>query len=194
MAELTEQEKIEIGNKMNALTVKQIDDLPANVFAKKDDKQEVSLQKKIIDEKSENLVGQVFNQAIVEQVKNNADLQGAMLDTAKQYTKTKMEVIKNTVDTEDKKAYFDNKKDACSCFGYEEATTEKWAVKYMNLWHNIMNAIWITIGWVTYAPITFIGKKLKVIIKQTWLAIVVAILLYLGITIGLPLLLKVINH
>ena len=189
--ELTEQEQLEINNKMGLMVKK--NDLPDNVFAKKEEKQEVVVADKAIAPETDGLVKQVFQQAIIENVKNNENLQGEMLDAAEQYTKTKMSVIKNTVDKEDKEAYFDNKKDACACFGYEEKTTEKWAVKYMNLWHNIMNAIWITIGWVTYAPITFIGKKLKVIIKQTWVAFTFAILLYLGLTVGLPILLNLVK-
>ena len=94
---------------------------------------------------------------------------------------------------EDKAAYFRNKKGACECFGYNEETTEKWAVKVMNFWHNIMTAIWLCLGFFTFAPITFIAKKMTVIFKKTWLAIVVSVIIYLIIVVGVPFLASYLN-
>lgn len=72
----------------------------------------------------------------------------------------------------------DNKKSACECFGYEEENTEKWAVKLMKVWHNCITAIWIFIGMFTFAPVTFLAKKLN--IKKTWLAVTLATLIYIA--------------
>lgn len=168
-----EQEKLqEIINQKQAM--------PVNVF---NQKQEVANVQKPQDEAGD-LVQNVFNQAVVTKVTEDQELQGEILDTAKKYTKTKMDIVKNKVDKEDKEAYFDNNAAACDCFGYNEKTTEKWAVKWMKGWHNVMNGIWIIIGFFTYAPITFIAKKITVIFKKTWLAVLLAILLYLGLTLS----------
>lgn len=138
----------------------------------------------IVNSNTDKLVDNVFQQAVVNQVQNDNELQSKMLGTAKKFTETKMEVIKNKVDKEDKQAFFETNKSACGCFGYDEKDTEKWAVKYMKTWHCIMTAIWITIGWVTYAPITFIAKKIGVIFKNTWIAIFISIILYFTITLS----------
>jgi len=127
------------------------------------------------------LVDSAFQQAVVVQVQNDEDVQKQLLDGAKKAVQNKVDAITERTEQEAKEAYFDNRKDACACFGYNEKTTEKWAVNYMNWWHNFFTAIWITIGMVTFAPITFIGRKLKVIFKQTWLAMVLAALIYLGV-------------
>lgn len=138
---------------------------------------------KHIDDTDE-LVDNVFKQAVVTQVQTDGELQTKVLGTAKKFTETKMEVIKNRVDKEDKQAFFENNESACECFGYDEKDTEKWAVKYMKIWHTIMTAIWISIGWVTYAPVAFIAKKIGVIFRKTWIAVLIAIILYFGITLS----------
>ena len=134
------------------------------------------------------LVENAFNQAIVHEVVNNENLQSEMLNIAGTVVKNKTNAIKERADQEEKEAYFNSRKGACDCFGYDETTTEKWAVGYMNFWHNIMTAIWIFIGCFTFAPITFIAKKIKVIFKKAWLAVVLAILIYLFVVVGIPLL------
>lgn len=139
------------------------------------------------------LVGNAFNQAIVHKVTTDTNLQNEMLDIAGNVVKNKTNAIKERADQEDKEAYFNNKKNACECFGYNEATTEKWAVKVMNFWHNIMTAIWLFIGFFTFAPITFVAKKITVIFKKSWIAITLAIIIYLMVVVGIPLLTGFIN-
>ena len=138
-------------------------------------------EEEVKPDKAGALVEDAFQQAVVAQVANDENVQEQLLDGAKQTIQNKVDAIKERAEAEAKEAYFDNRKDACACFGYNEKTTEKWAVNYMNWWHNFFTAIWITIGMVTFAPITFIGRKLKVIFKQTWLAMVLAALIYLGV-------------
>ena len=128
--------------------------------------------------KAGQMVNAAFDQAVVHEVQTSEELQQELLTGAEQVIKNKVNAIKNEAEREDKAAHFNNKKGACECFGYNEQTTEKWAVNYMNAWHNVFTAIWITLGMVTFAPITFIGKKLKVIFKLTWVAMIVSVLIY----------------
>lgn len=134
------------------------------------------------------LVEEAFGQAVVAQVQNNSDVQRDLLGNAEKVVKSKVEAIKSRVDQEDKEAHFNNKRNACECFGYNEATTEKWAVNVMNAWHNVMTAIWICVGFLTFAPITFVAKKITVIFKKSWVAIILSIIIYAAI-IALPIVL-----
>lgn len=131
--------------------------------------------------KAGQMVNAAFGQAVVHQVQVSEQLQAELLEGAEQVIKNKVSAIRDQAEAEDKAAHFNNKKGACECFGYNEQTTEKWAVNYMNAWHNVFTAIWITIGMLTFAPITFIGKKLKVIFKLTWIAMLVAFLIYAAV-------------
>jgi len=130
------------------------------------------------DDAATQLVESAFQQAVINKVKTDTDVQEKLLDGAKQVIDNKVEALKNQADTEAKTANYNNKKGACECFGYNESTTEKWAVNTMNAWHNVMTAIWIIIGSVTFAPITFIAKKIRVILKASWLAITISIIIY----------------
>lgn len=151
----------------------------SNIFDKR--KQEVAVIEPKIDEKNE-LIDSMFKDGIKYQVANNEDLQNKVLETAKTYTETKMQVIQTNVDTEHKEANFNNKKDACESYGFNEKTTPIWATKFMSTGYSIMLAIWLFIGSFTFMPVIFIAKKMSVGLKKTWVAVVAAILLYFGIT------------
>lgn len=152
-----------------------------------------NLEERKLEEKKSDRVGDIveaaYQQAAIAQVKNDEGVQEQLLEGAKQTIQNKVDAIKDRAEQEAKEAHFNNKKDACECFGYSEKTTEKWAVNYMGWWHNLFTAIWITIGMVTFAPITFIGKKLVVIFKKTWVAMLVAVLIYLAV-IFIPILIN----
>ena len=93
-----------------------------NVFeARKNEVAEVKPVKET-DEKNE-LIQDMFKDGIRFQVANNKELQNNVLETAENYTKTKMQEIKTNVDTELKEAVFNNKKDACESYGFNEKTT-----------------------------------------------------------------------
>lgn len=103
-----------------------------------------------------------------------------ILKGAEHVVHNKTQAIRNRAEQEAKKALFDNNKSACGCFGFEEETTEGWAVRMMRVWHNFATAIWILIGMVTFAPVVFLASKIKVIVKKSWVAVLLAIVLYLA--------------
>lgn len=131
----------------------------------------------------DDVINSAFNSAIVSSIGQNDELKENILNSAEKVVKNKVDKIDSEAEQESKKAYFNNKKDACVCFGYTEETTEKWAVNIMNAWHNVMTVIWILLGAFTFSPITFVAKKIKVIFKQTWLAVLLAVLIYLAVVL-----------
>lgn len=161
---------------------------PKSIF---DNKKEVAEIKKT-DENNE-LIDGMFKEGIKYQVANNEELQNNVLETAKKYTETKMQVIQTNVDTEHKEAIFNNRKDACESYGFNEKTTPIWATKAMSVGYSIMLAIWLFVGTFTFMPVIFIAKKLSVGLKKTWLAGLFAIILYLLITF-VPILIALISH
>lgn len=124
------------------------------------------------------VVEQIFNGAVVQAVTNDNAIKEEIVDSAKDAIHNKTRAIKDQMEAEAKEAHFNNNKGACECFGFTETSTEKWAVTIMKMWYRIMTVIWIIVGFVTYAPITFIAQKIGVIIKKTWLAVVVSGLIY----------------
>lgn len=184
--DLVEIEK-EINERKELATVDEKPAVPTIEFGKSEE-QTVNPPAVVEKDKATELVESAFNQAIVNRVVENQDVQDELLNSADTVIHNKLNAIKARADQEDKETHFNNKKNACECFGYNETTTEKWAVNVMNFWHNIMTIIWMFIGFFTFAPITFVAKKITVIFKKSWIAVTIAIILYLFITVGIPLL------
>ena len=153
----------------------------ANLFAETKDINSVMPVEKTT---KEILVDNMFEQAVIHEVANNKELKDKVLDTAKVYTETKMQTIATDVNSEHLEAVFNNKKDACESYGFNEKRTPIWAIKFMNAGYSVMLAIWLFIGTFTYMPIIFIAKKISVGIKNTWIAGLFAVLLYLGVTLA----------
>lgn len=143
-------------------------------------------------DKNQQLVEGMFNQAIVHEVANNEELKGKVLETAKTYVDTEMQTIATKVETKNKEAVFDNNKDACESYGFNEKTTPKWAVGFMRWGYNVILAIWLFVGSFTFMPVIFVAKKISVGIKKTWLAGLIALLIYLGVTLT-PIILAIIK-
>lgn len=131
------------------------------------------------ESRANEVVAEVFGQAVVHTVVNDEGIQEKLLNTAQTVVENKAEVLANRAEKESKASFIDKHSDACSCFGYEETTTAKFHVRIMASWIFILNTIYIfTVGFFIVSPITFILRKLKVVIKQTWLAIILALLIY----------------
>lgn len=139
------------------------------------------------------MVEQAFNEAVVATVKNDEKVQNEIMHSAEKVVRNKAHELKARAETEAKEAHFNNKKSACECFGYNETTTERWAVSLMGAWHNLITAIWIFIGMFTFAPITFVAKKVSVIIKTAWLAVLIAIIIY-AIAVSSPFWVELISN
>lgn len=162
---------------------------PTNIFEKNKVKE---AEKPVPVDKNNKLVNTMLEDAITYQVANNQSLQDKVLKTAETYVETEMKIAETNVDTKNKEAHFNNKKDACESYGFNEKTTPIWATKFMSVGYSIMLAIWLAIGSITFMPIIFIAKKISVGLKKTWLAVLFAIILYLGITF-VPILLAIIK-
>lgn len=80
------------------------------------------------------LIENVFEQAVINQVATNEDLKDKVLDTAQKYTETKMQTIATNVDTEHKEAVFNNAKDACESYGFNEKNNANLGNKLYESW------------------------------------------------------------
>ena len=100
-----------------------------------------------------------------------------------------LEQSKNDTEKGVKKAVFENNRDACNLIGVDEETVPRWVVRIAKGIQGFWYAIWCVVAFFTVAPIVFLGKKIKIIFRYTWLAMLLALLIYLGITF-IPLLLK----
>lgn len=132
------------------------------------------------------LVGDAFNSAAVATIKNDEALQDKILGTAKDCVEKEIDKIKTKTNTETTAAKFDSAADACACYCFDkkEKTTPTWAVWYMKGGYNLVLFIYLIFATFTVLPITFLFKKIQVGIKMTWLAIALAVVIYLCFTLG----------
>ena len=140
---------------------------------------------------AETTMQNIVGQAVVHQMSND-DTKQRVLKTADKVIKTQISKIENQVEQGEKEAVFSNNKDACDLYGIDEKTVPKWVVAVAKLVQNFWYFIWLIIGATTIAPIVFLGKKIKVVIKKTWVAMLFAVLIYAAILL-IPLLVKLIK-
>jgi hypothetical protein len=62
---------------------------------------------------------------------------------------------------------------ALYCFGWKEGKTEKWLIKSARIWYGIMSFFWFLFGTLTFAPVIFISKKIRVVFKDKKLSLLV---------------------
>jgi len=140
---------------------------------------------------AETTMQSIVGQAVVHQMSND-DTKQRVLKTADKVIKTQISKIENQVEQGEKEAVFSNNKDACDLYGIDEKTVPKWVVNIAKLVQNFWYIIWLIMGAATVAPIVFLGKKIKVVIKKTWIAMLFAVLIYAAILFT-PFLIKIIK-
>lgn len=161
-------------------------------FYKKEIDQETKLANESLDQTS--LVEKVHEQAKYDIVKNDEDVQKAILENAKKNIEVEMDTITNKIEKDNKKANMERNAEACSIFGYSSKdSVEKWQQRLMVIVYNILFCIYWLIASFTVAPINFVFGKIQVSIKKTWLAISLSVLIYCFLTIGLPLIINYIS-
>lgn len=138
--------------------------------------------------KVDDLVGDLINTATLSAIQNDNETKNKIIETAKTIVNTKVDTVSLQAKTENEKANFDNKKEACACFGFadKEDSLPRKAVNAMNVIHNIWLAIWIAICSFTWCPIMFISKRFHNAIKKTWITILLGIIIYLFVVAGVP--------
>jgi len=132
----------------------------------------------------ESLVEQASAAATVTLITESDEVKTEILRGAEQVVHNKTEEIKNRAERQAKKELFENNRGACGCFGFEEETTERWAVNYMKIWNRIFTLLWLIAGSITFAPVLFISSKLKAIVKRAWVAVALAIIVYVALILS----------
>ena len=155
-----------------------------NVSFERQEKQQVAIPDAYSD-----LVEQGVNAAVIHKIKNDDKVKEELLKTADTVIGTKIEKKKNIAEKEEKQAIFENNKDACDLYGIDEKTVPKWVVKIAGKVQNFWYAIWLIVGFFTTAPIVFLSKKIAVVFKRMWLAVSLAVVIYLAI-IFVPVVIK----
>lgn len=150
-------------------------------------------KKAIIKEEDKlSLLDKGVDAAIIHKITNDDDVKSRLLDTANDIINNKLDEKQNDSERDKKRAALENNKDACDLYGIDEKTVPIWVVKAAKIVQDFWYIVWIIIGFVTTAPVVFLSKKLSVVFKRTWVAVLLAIILYLAVVL-VPLIINIIK-
>lgn len=144
--------------------------------------------KKTDSEKVGEVVSNIFSAAVVATVQNDDDVKNKITDTAKQVIANKTEALKHESAKEHTASFFGANESACAIFGYDDKTTPKWQVRMMKFGAAIWFIIYYILALFSVAPIMVFMNGLSKIIKKHWASMMLAIIFYLVIAVGIPLL------
>lgn len=151
-------------------------------------------EKKAIIKAEENLslVDRGVDAAIIHKITSDNDVKSRLLDTANDIINNKLDEKQNDSERDKKRAALENNKDACDLYGIDEKTVPIWVVKVAKIVQNFWYVVWIIIGFATTAPVVFLSKKLAVVFKRTWVAVLLAIIMYLAAVLA-PLIINILK-
>ena len=144
-------------------------------------KKETKTETNVATNETTEMIKKGVEAAVVHKVQTDENVQKAFLNTADKVVDTNLSTIVNNVEADEKAAMLKNNKDACDLYGIDEKTVPKWVVKCAKKVQDFWYAVWLIIGFFTTVPIVFLGKKIKVVLKKTWVSMLFAVLIYVAI-------------
>ena len=132
------------------------------------------------------LIERGIDYTVVQKIQTDQSVQEKIAQTADKLIDNKLVEKANETERTKKEQVFKNNKDACDLYGIDEKTVPVWVVGCAKAVQSFWYAIWIIVGFFTTAPIVFLSKKIAVVFKKTWLAVLLAIIIY-GASVTSPL-------
>lgn len=132
------------------------------------------------------LIEQGIGYTVVQKIQTDTDVQEKIGQTAEKMIDNKLVEKANETERQKKEEVFKNNKDACDLYGIDEKTVPVWVVKCAKIVQNFWYLIWLIVGFFTTAPVVFLSKKIAVVFKRTWVAVLLAIIIY-GASVTSPL-------
>jgi len=155
-------------------------------LGKKDPPKEVQ---ELPKEKSEaqEIVGEIHKAAIVETVKSSQQVQKKVVEQAQKTIDNELESLEYENKTRKQRVAYDANKEACKNYGIDDSVPT-WQVQLMKVGSGFWFVIYFLFATVTIAPVNIFFKGINAFIKNNYVVFVFAILAYLIIVVGIPLL------
>lgn len=138
------------------------------------------------------IIDEVHKQAVVATVQNSEDVRNRVLKQAEKSIDNELQSIDQENIKRLQATTYDANKDACSNYGIN-SDVPLWQIRLMK----IGSSFWFIIYWIVatliICPINVFCKGLKAFIKQSWLVVIVGVILYLLVTVGIPLIVAICN-
>lgn len=138
---------------------------------------------------TEKLIEDIHKSAIISEVNKNKDIQNKFIEQARKTVGNELYSINQENISKKQKTTYDANKEACMVYGIDEHVPS-WQIQLMK----IGSSFWFIIYWlfatITIAPINIFFKGIKSFIKNNFIVFIFAVICYLIIVVGIPLLIK----
>lgn len=144
------------------------------------------------DDQSSELIREIHKEAIVQAVKSDDKFKDKFVQQAEKSIDNELESLNQENVKRRQKTTYDANAEACKNYGIDN-DVPLWEIRFMK----IGSGFWFIIYWVfaslTIAPVNIFFKGIKSFIKTGWLVLIFALIAYLLIVVGLPLLIAFLN-
>ena len=138
---------------------------------------------------SEKLINDIHKNAIISEVNNNKDIQKEFIEQARKTVGNELYSINQENILKKQKVSYDVNKEACRVYGIDEQVPS-WQIQLMKLGSGCWFIIYWLFATLTIAPINIFFKGIKAFIKNNYIVFIFALICYLVIVVGIPLLIK----
>ena len=160
-------------------------EVPKNIFSKRFDELKVEVPKS----RTEIIVKELHDRGLIQFVEGNEEVQTKiMLQVAKSIDIELSKIDSKGTNEAQNEAYCANK-ESCKNYGVD-AAVEQWKIKMMKIGSGFWFIMYFIIASFTIVPVSVVTRGINTFIKRSWLSIIIAVIIYLFITVGLPLLIK----
>lgn len=139
--------------------------------------------------KAKSIVGSLHDHAVVETARTDETIQKKFKDQAQKSINTELDTIDQELKARAQVANYDANAEACKNYGIDKYAPV-WQIKLMRFG----SGFWFVIYWlfasVTIAPLNVFFKGIKAFIKNSYIVFIFALICYLLIVVGIPLLIK----
>lgn len=127
------------------------------------------------------------NHKTMQLIQENEEIKSSVEESSRDVIKSTIEVVKNENKEKVTESHHNLNKTACDMYGFKTARP-MWQQKLMVWGASFWFVIYFIIASITVCPLRVFFDVFKNIFKHAWLAGLVAGLIYLAITVGIPLL------
>lgn len=138
------------------------------------------------------IIRDLHNTAIIAQVQNDEETKQKFLDQAKDSVENELETLKQENINSRQQATYNANEEACKNYGVDKSVP-LWQIRLMKFGSGLWFIVYWIFATVTICPVSVFFKGIKTFIKQTWLVFVLALLAYLLIVVGIPLIIALLK-
>jgi hypothetical protein len=161
--------------------------VPDSIFNKSQKNQESNRAKEVT--RTERIVKELHDQGLIKYVEDDVEVQKKIMNQVEKSIDTELSKIHSKGTQQAQEAAYDANQEACKNFGVPAAVDE-WKIKMMRWGSSIWFVIYYIIAMVTIVPISVFTRGIDTFLKRNWLSVLLSTIIWIFISVGLPLLIK----